>query len=44
MSAILRVGIEEETEDVALDLFAISRDAEELPSLDDVGDGWVNYC
>lgn len=42
-SPILRCGMEEETEDVALELFAVARKPQLLPRVDDVGEGWVNY-
>jgi hypothetical protein len=44
-SPMLRVGMEEETEDVALDVFAIRARgaAVELPDVEDVGEAWVRY-
>ena len=42
-SPILRCGMEEETEDVALELYAVARLADDLPALDDVGDQWVDH-
>jgi predicted nicotinamide N-methyase len=42
-SALLRAGLEEETEDVKLDVFAIARAEERVPRLEDVGERWFEF-
>ena len=42
-SALLRCGMEEETEDVGLEIFAVTHRGTKLPRVDDVGDGWVDW-
>ena len=45
-SPLLRVGMEEETEDVALQMFAVRKRGSEgvLPDLRDAGDAWPAFC
>ena len=45
-SALLRVGMEEETEDVALEFFAVTwaESGAVTPDISDAGDAWVEWC
>jgi predicted nicotinamide N-methyase len=45
-SALLRVGMEEETEDIVLQMFAVKKRGSEavLPDLRDAGDAWPEFC
>ena len=45
-SALLRVGMEEETEDVALEFFAVTwaGSGAVAPDISDAGDAWVDWC
>ena len=45
-SALLRVGMEEETEDVALEFFAVTwaESGAVTPDISDAGDAWTEWC
>ena len=45
-SALLRVGMEEETEDITLQMFAVKKRGSQgvLPDLRDAGDAWPEFC
>ena len=45
-SALLRVGMEEETEDIVLQMFAVKKRESEavLPDIRDAGDAWPEFC
>jgi hypothetical protein len=45
-SALLRVGMEEETEDIVLQMFAVKKRGSEavLPDIRDAGDAWPEFC
>ena len=45
-SALLRGGMEEETEDIVLQMFAVKKRGSEavLPDLRDAGDAWPEFC
>lgn len=45
-SALLRVGMEEETEDVTLEFFAVTwaGSGAVAPDISDAGDAWVDWC
>ena len=45
-SALLRVGMEEETEDITLQMFAVKKRGSRgvLPDLRDAGDAWPEFC